>query len=99
MDTERKSGWLLGVMTFVLVFVVAFGAIYMNWTAQRFVEQSEQRDCDSLLADISVYAETPPITRTGLNQWRSKVNRYAEIGCSPYLPPELTTIPSPRPSR
>ncbi len=99
MDRERKSGWLLWVQTFILVGVVAVGAIYMNNVAERFVQQSEQRDCDGLLADIAVYVETPPATRTGLNQWRSKVKRYGQIGCSPDLPTSYMQIPSPRPSR
>ncbi len=100
MDREHKSGWLLAVMTATLVAMVAFGMIYVNQRAEYFVRQSEQRDCSSLLADIDVYAEAPPATRTGLGQWRSKVERYGQIGCEPPLTPVQLRIPaSPSPTR
>ncbi len=99
MDKEQQTGWLLVLMTAILVGVVAFGAIYVNLRAEHFVKESEQRDCASLLSDIQAYEETPPTTRTGLGQWESKVGRYQQIGCSPELTAKQRTIPSPQPTR
>ncbi len=91
MNREQKSGWLLAVMTALLVAVMIVGMLYVN----RQVAASERRDCADRLAEIQVYVETPPSTRTGVNAWKSKVNRYDEVGCKPALSPELRRFPIP----
>jgi len=67
------------IAALMVITSMAFTAIY----SQHIASESEKRDCDALAADIHVYQETPPVSKTGLNQWRSKVERYTEIGCKP----------------
>jgi hypothetical protein len=98
MDTERKSGWLLGVMTGVLVLVVAFGLVYMNRVAEHFVQVSEERDCDTLRADIEAIEMAPQLTRAGQNVTLARRARYAQIGCTPVLPPPHYKLITPAPS-
>lgn len=97
MDKERKSGWLLGMMALVLAGVIGFGLVYVN----RQVAASEQRDCETLRADIEAIEEAPVLTPAGQRVTQSRRERYAQIGCEPALKPArpVTVVPSPRLSR
>jgi hypothetical protein len=97
MDRERKSGWLLGVMAAMLVSVITFGLLYVN----RQVAASEQRDCDTLRADILAIESAGRLTNAGVSVTEARRLRYAQIHCKPHLPPPDYEIISPttRPSR
>lgn len=95
---ERRSGWLLGLMAATIVLLVGFGLIYMNTVAGRFVEQSEQRDCATLRADIEALEESGQMTKAGERVTLSRRERYAQIGCEPVLPAPSFTIFTPPPA-
>lgn len=96
MDRERKSGWLLGLMTATLVAVIALGALYINRVAERFVEESERRDCATLSADISALEQAGQLTEAGSRLTLARRTRYAQIGCEPHLAPPTFVIVSPQ---
>ncbi len=104
MDTEqstpsRGSGWLLGLLALTLAATIGFGLVYINNTAERFVQQSEQRDCDTLRADIEAIEQAGQLTKAGQNVTLSRRARYAQIGCTPSLPPPTYRIITPTPTR
>lgn len=92
-NREQRSGWLLGLMFLALVFTVGFGLYYVNLR----VAESEQRDCESLLADITAIEEGGKLTESGSRVTLSRRVRYAEIGCAPELPAPAYVIITPTP--
>lgn len=83
MHRDQRSGWLLLVMAGILVGVIAFGMIYIN----RKVAASEARDCATLRADIIAVESAGQLTETGAAVTMARRVRYAQIPCSPPLPP------------
>jgi len=96
---ERRSGWLLALLAATLVIVVGLGAIYINRTAERYVEQSEQRDCETLAADIEAIESAGQLTEAGVRVTLARRGRYHQIGCEPPLkrPDYQIIVPSKAP--
>ena len=45
------------------------------------IRESERAQCESIQADVDAYVEVPPITRSGINQLRSKRELLQSLGC------------------
>lgn len=93
MHREARTGWLFGLLAATLVLVIGLGAIYINSTAERYVEQSEQRDCATLAADIEAIESAGQLTEGGVRVTLARRGRYHQIGCVPPLkPPDYKII-------
>ncbi len=96
MNREQKSGWLLALLTAMLVISTAFNMLY----ASRRIAESERRDCLTLAADIAALESAGALTESGARVTNSRRNRYAQIGCDPALkPPAYRIVPNPTPAR
>jgi len=90
---DRRSGWLLLVLTVTMVTFIAFSLLYVN----NRVAASEERDCDTLRADIAAIEQAGQITEAGVNVTQARRVRYLEIGCVPPLPePHYEIVKTPR---
>lgn len=97
MDRETRSGWLLWLLAATIVATWIIGPIYVS----RIVERSEQRDCETLRADITAVESAGQLTTAGDAVTQARRVRYAQIPCEPMLPEATYKVidPAPTPSR
>lgn len=49
--------------------------------SDRAIRESQRAQCEAWQSDVDAYVEVPPVTRSGINQLRSKRELLQRFGC------------------